>query len=421
MATASTLIVGQEYPVRSGAFAGHKVRIISTDVVPDGQPEQRKMLVHLIEDDGGVCPVYILPRLIDDLRSSRVTEAVAAPAAPAPVLSPLVKDEPITDPMDPRLDAWRPSPRIVRNYVSRVVPGGLKDVDFLLSLWEQKDENGYSPNILLAGDTQAGKTMLVEVLAVLLAKKLGYPKPLPVFLLSGSSGITDYELFGQTMAYTGADGVERLVYMPGIIAMAATIKHAILYLDETNAFGEKVTTAMHPVLDDRRYFINTKRAIKVPGDGYSPDVVKVSPGCWVLGTFNPGYRGMGMHNEAFINRFRVIPWGYDEAVEKKLVSSPAVRLLGAALREARAARTISTPVGTKALQRLDGDLHNFPVETCLWTFTGLFQPNEQPKVHAIIQDRSIKQLLDAESAARAAEAQRIEQAQQAEQQPENVV
>ena len=137
-----------------------------------------------------------------------------------------------------------------------------------------------------------------------------------------------------------------------------------------------------------------------PGDGFAPDVIKVSSGCWTLGTFNPGYRGMGAHNEAFINRFRVIPWGYDDAVEKRLVSSPGVRLLGAALREARVSRTITTPVGTKALQRLDSDLHTFPVDTCLWSFTGLFQPQEQVKVQAIIQDRSIKQILEAEVASR---------------------
>ena len=329
--------------------------------------------------------------------------AVATPFLPvveravAPVsLVTTTKSEPITDPMDPRLDAWRPNPKLAKSYVSRTVPGGLKDTDYLLRLYDQTDDEGYHPNLLLAGDTQAGKTLLVEVLAILLGRKLGYAKPLPVFLLSGSSGVTDYELFGQTMPYTGEDGVERLVYLPGIVTLASTIKDCILYIDETNALSEKVTSALHPVLDDRRYFINNKRAIQVPGDGFAPDVVKVSTGCWVLGTFNPGYRGMGLHNEAFINRFRVIPWGYDEAVEKRLIPSGTVRLLGTALREARMARTIATPVGTKALQRLYQDLQSFPVKTCLWSFTGLFQPNEQTKVLAIIQDRSIESLLENE-------------------------
>lgn len=414
MATASNLIVGNTYPVRSGTYAGCRVIITTTEVVPDGQPEQRKLPCLLIESDGSSTPVYVLPRLIDDgvptlsqlrqgVKSEPVRPAVQAPVAPvvekAAALVSLaapVKSDPITDPMDPRLDAWRPSPKIARSYVSRTVPGGIKDTEFLLRLYDQTDDNGYHPNVLLAGDTQAGKTLLVEVLAVLLGRKLGYDKPLPVFLLSGSSGITDYELFGQTMPFTGEDGVERLVYLPGIVTLATTVKDCILYIDETNALSEKVTSALHPVLDDRRYFINNKRAVQVPGDGFAPDVVKVSKGCWVLGTFNPGYRGMGLHNEAFINRFRVIPWGYDEAVEKRLIPSGTVRLLGTALREARLARTISTPVGTKALQRLYQDLQSFPVDTCLWSFTGLFQPNEQPKVMAIIQDRSIKSLLQAE-------------------------
>ena len=42
-------------------------------------------------------------------------------------------------------------------------------------------------------------------------------------------------------------------------------------------------------------------------------------------------------NEAFINRFRHIRWGYDKDVEAKLIDSPAIRLLGEALRTAREA------------------------------------------------------------------------------------
>ena len=53
---------------------------------------------------------------------------------------------------------------------------------------------------------------------------------------------------------------------------------------------------------------------------------------------------MGEMNEAFINRFRHIRWGYDKDVEAKLINSPAIRLLGEALRTARESSTIRTPV-----------------------------------------------------------------------------
>ena len=43
-----------------------------------------------------------------------------------------------------------------------------------------------------------------------------------------------------------------------------------------------------------------------------PETVVGSLDLWIIGTYNEGYRGMGEMNEAFINRFRHIPWGYDE-------------------------------------------------------------------------------------------------------------
>ena len=90
-----------------------------------------------------------------------------------------------------------------------------------------------------------------------------------------------------------------------------------------------------------------------------PEFVTAHQDLWILGTYNDGnYRGMGEMNEAFINRFRHIRWDYDEDVEAKLIVSPAIRLLGEALRNARKANTkgFRTPVGTAALMRLEEDV-----------------------------------------------------------------
>jgi len=112
----------------------------------------------------------------------------------------------LTDPMDPRLDAYRPDPAIETRYQSRVVPGGKRDIDLLLHFWAQRDTNGYSQNVMLVGETQSGKTMLVHVLACRIARHLGLPRPLPVFTLSGSAGVTDYDMLGQPTAYTDPEG-----------------------------------------------------------------------------------------------------------------------------------------------------------------------------------------------------------------------
>ena len=303
---------------------------------------------------------------------------------------------PITDPMDPRLDSYRPDPMIVDRYRSRRLPGGVLDTELLLGYWSQRDNKGYSQNIMLVGETQSGKTMLVHVLACLVATELGLPKPMPVFTLSGSAGVTDFDMLGQPTAYLDAEGNERLVWLPGLVDLAARVP-SLLYLDEVNMMAERVTSTLHPVCDDRRTFVNRAKAVCVDGE-YLPEQVTVNPDTWILGTYNPGYRGAGAMNEAFINRFRHLPWDYDQTVEQQLVDSPAVLLLGKALRDARAMRAITTPVGTKALMRLVDDVRHRGVETALWIFSGMFPPHEKAKIDAIILDRSIPQLLMAEAA-----------------------
>lgn len=394
---AHTLKVGETYTVRNSAkyhdLVGTQVTIISNEVIPDGQPNQRCILVETASGK----QVYLLPRLLDDgTMQVRTTGGATASSVVMPTAAPIVR-RPITNPMDVRLDPYRPDPVVVRQYVSRIVGSGVKDTDLLLHYWRNRDAHGYSQNIMLVGDTQAGKTMMVQVLACLMAKELGLPKPLPVFTLSGSAGVTDFDMLGQPTAYTGEDGVERLVWLSGVVDLACRVP-SILYLDEVNMMPERVTSTLHPICDDRRTFVNRAKAVCVEGE-FVPEQVKVNTGTWIVGTYNPGYKGAGAMNEAFTNRFRHLPWGYDDKVESKLISSPTILLLGKALREARSLRAINTPVGTKALQRLEEDVRDLGVDTAIWVFTGLFPANEQSKVSAIISDRSIVPMLSDEMAA----------------------
>jgi hypothetical protein len=133
-----------------------------------------------------------------------------------------------------------------------------------------------------------------------------------------------------------------------------------------------------------------------------PETVVAHQDLWVVGTYNEGYRGMGDLNEAFLNRFRHIRWDYDEAVESKLITSPAVRLLGDALRLARKAnqRGIRTPIGTAALQRLQQDVESFGIDLGCEVFVGMFKNTEADVVREVIDGRSIKQMLEQEQAQR---------------------
>jgi MoxR-like ATPase len=287
------------------------------------------------------------------------------------------------DPMDPVLDVFRPDRSIVDKYVSRTLPGGIKDTDFLLDQWRKRK------NIFLKGDTQAGKTMVIQVIACLAADELGYDKPLPVFTLSGSSGVTDYDLFGQPSVYTDDESKEALVWLPGILDLATLVENAILYIDEPSMMDERVNSSLHPVCDDRRMYTNRQKAVKVPGDGFMPEVRHVLDSVWIVGSYNEGYRGTAPLSEAFANRFAHLPWDYDEAVETQLLFFATVREFSKEIRLMRMNSTIRTPVGVTLFQQFEEDLREYGVEMAYWKFCGVFTPDEKARVMAHVENISM--------------------------------
>jgi hypothetical protein len=450
MARAHFLIPGFQYRIKDGLLEGDIVTIVDNHPCPDfidadgravvkkedgdANPLARKILVRFadsVED-------YILPRQLDDepmgidspaIEGAPVQTVVQstddeAPLVPmqatvlasdgqqAVILNPMTGLPitvskapvlPITDPMDPRLDHLRPLRSVLREnkYVHRVMMNGMTDSEMLLKytndFYRAKNE-GRPANVMLKGETQGGKTLLISVLAILWADAMGYPKPMPIFTLSGSSGVTDYDLFGQPVTYADPEtGKDRLVHLPGVVALAAQCG-GLLYVDEINAVGERVTSSLHSLCDHRHHFINRGKAV-LKGGVFMPEYVKAHEDLWIVGTYNDGnYRGMGEMNEAFINRFRHIRWDYDPDVEAKLIASPGVRLLGEALRNARKANTkgFRTPVGTAALMRLEEDLQEMGVEMGLEIFKGMFKHTEYDTVTEIIDVR-IKLMLQEEA------------------------
>lgn len=396
---------GDEYIVTAGKLVGRTVTIIDPTPFPDTDAERRRKITVSFNGE----TLYLLPRLLEAPASYAQPVAQPTPIRPdvfvphpesgVPVLVP----GHVTDVNDPRLDPWRPDPAILGKYISRTIPNGQTDVEFLIGLWENRLTDEHRGNVVFVGDTQAGKTLLVQVLAVVAGRQTASGKPLPVFTLSGSNGVSDFDLFGQPTAFTTPDGHERLVWLPGVCDLAARAG-GILYLDEVNMMAERVTSSLHPLTDHRRAFVNRQRAVRFEHEGtevFMPDVVNASDDLWIVATMNPGYKGAGSLNEAFTNRFRWLPWGYDDEVEKKLVPSDTVRMLGQMLRSARASRSLSTPVGTAALTRLCSDIDAFGVDTALWMFTSMFAPQEQAKVETILIDRSVKMLLLDEQIAKA--------------------
>jgi nitric oxide reductase NorQ protein/cobaltochelatase CobS len=419
MALAVSLIPGFQYRVLKGLLEGELVTIVDNTPFPDGDIEGRQRKITVSGPDGE--QFYIIPRLLDSTPVGVGTpQAATVPAhsfVQAPPLVEVAREDlpasiaatvpagvtvrqfaPITDPMDPRLDHLRPSRAKLKTYINRTMANGQTDTEFLLTFTNddyRAKNQGRPANVMLKGGTQGGKTFVVEVLAWEWAKKLGLPQPMPIFTLSGSAGITDFDLFGQTTSYTDPlTGQESLVWLPGIVDMAAQVG-GILYLDEVNLMKENVTSSLHPLCDHRHYFLNRNKPVFKAGQ-FLPETVVASEDLWIIGTYNEGYKGTSDMNEAFINRFRHIIWEYDDAVENKLVTSPAIRLLGTALRTAREANQIRTPIGTSALQRVQEDVEAFGISLGMTVFTGMFKAQERPVVESIIEDRSIFVMLQEE-------------------------
>ena len=433
MAKANYLIPGFQYRITSGLLAEEIVTIIDNHPFPDDDTQGRQRKITVKFSDGNVD--YILPRLLSDeplgidspaIKGAPVQTVVQAatetlveePVAPihtqvvaqsddtVTVLNPMtglpitvskVAVTPIDNPMDPRLDHLRPSRAALKHYINRTMMNGMVDTDFLLTytndFYRARNE-GRPASFMLKGETQGGKTLLIQVLAILWADAMGLPKPMPIFTLSGSSGVTDYDLFGQPVTYTDPDtGVDRLVNLPGQVTLSAQCG-GMLYLDEINMMGERVTSSLHPLCDHRHTFTNRGKAV-LKGGVFLPEYVTAHPDLWIVGTYNDGnYRGSGDMNEAFINRFRHIRWDYDEGVEEKLIASPAIRLLGTALRNARRNNTkgFRTPVGTAALMRLEEDVQQLGVDLGVEVFKGMFKHTEYDTVSEIIDVRIVTML-----------------------------
>lgn len=300
-----------------------------------------------------------------------------------------------SDPDDPTYDAYRPDVDVVKRYINRSMPNGMKDVDFFMDLRDRmRTQDGYAPNVCLKGDTQSGKTMFVQVMAVIAAKADGRAKPYPVFTLNGSLGVTNQELFGLTTAVI-INGKEVLVWVDGIVSMALACG-GFLYLDEWNAVPPAQATALHSVLDDRRAFVNYNRAVDRGDGGFIPQVIKANTNLWTWVTINDGYRNLSPMAEATTNRLTFFDWDYDDRVEAKVIPSRTIRNIGDAGRTAYAQRSLNTPLGTSALMKFNTMVGEYGTTTAMYSFLSMFSGSDRDRMRTIIEDRGFEDLLKSE-------------------------
>ena len=413
MASAEALRPGFQYRVVSGPLLGETVTVITNKVFPDSDPRRRKVTV---EFDGSVA--YVLPRVLADEPEASVSDDTQSSSVDVPALvdtpeqaqmkalSQSTAANPITDPMDPRLDHLRPlvgrNSKIGR-YISRTMKNGKSDTEVLLGYASDEhrvDNNGYPVPFALKGPTQSGKTLAIQVLAVKWAEMLGLPKPMPIFTLSGSAGVTDFDFFGQpTSMVDERTGRDRIVHLPGTVELWAQAG-GILYVDEINAIPPRYAISLNPILDHRHEFTNRGKAV-VKGGCVMAEVVRLHEDCWPVTTYNEGYEDMAKMNKSLHQRFDHILWDYDTVVEHTLIKNENLHRLAEAFRLAYQNRKINIPVSTALLQRIQRNITVQGVDMAMEIFLGMFDDRHRPVASEILDAQSITAaLLEDEKQAR---------------------
>lgn len=287
-------------------------------------------------------------------------------------------------------DAYIPDPEIGNRYVSRKVHG-LVDLELLTYALDN------AINVLLMGDTGAGKTMLGEAYASK-AEMFYYSLPCDV-------SIDPSALFGKIVPtedgeFEWVDGpVTQLVRYGGV-----------LNISEINFMPPRIAAALYPLLDSRRY---------LPLLGHRGEVIRPhGPNCWcdlpqdecyaqwllIIADMNPQYRGTQDLNAAFKNRFAIkVPWGYDPKVEKTLVSNPALLRFADQLRQ-KVGTELRTPVATNMLIEFGKFESALGLEFASENFLAAFETGERGAVKQVYETHkgNIEQHYEQERAKREA-------------------
>lgn len=280
------------------------------------------------------------------------------PAA-KPVRKPVAKKEvaPPAPATPSQLATLIPDPSVAKSYVSRYIDGVL-DLDVLANAQKR------NLNVLIEGDTGAGKTLFVRAYAATTAQ--------PFVNMSGEGSATPDDFFGGAAVDVNSGSLR---WLDGPVLMVIQ-EGGVLNIDEVNFFKGKTTAALHGIFDGRgvltlnkhpyhwlssstgRYYISENDAalsgdtadVRVSGTAY----IKRADNMLAVATYNPDYTDTAPLNEAFRNRFaRKLVWDYDNDVESTLIFSKRLLEMAQKLRASRKAGVIQTPISTNMLMEFE--------------------------------------------------------------------
>lgn len=311
----------------------------------------------------------------DGRRRHSVTQSASAPAS-APFVqvnlpaAPVVPSAPTVTQTASHSDTERakvcfvPAPEVAKHYVHRTVRGVS---DF--TAFDAAFTRGHC--VALYGPTGSAKTTA--------ALAYSSEHALKVAMVSGSVTLEPSQIFGQ---YVFDEATQGLRWQDGIVTEIVR-DGGVLILDEINFIPGKIATVLFPLLQS-----GTRHLTLLDHGG---ETIKAHADFRVFATWNPRYAGTLEMNAALRNRFAVqIEWGYDDAVEKRLVKSKVLREIAGKLRAAVDSEVIYTPIPTNALVEFCDFAEDLGLDFALGNFLDRFEDDEKAQVKV-----SLDPLLDA--------------------------
>ena len=242
-----------------------------------------------------------------------------------------------------------PNPKWGKEYINRKIDGVVE-----WDIYDHALANGI--NVLVEGGAGSGKTMSVQGYA----SARGYR----YFNISSNNGVEPSQLFGRWIPtaegnYKWQDGAVTLLVRHG----------GVLLINEVNFLPVRVSTVLFSLLDYRR-------EIQLLDNG--GEVIKAHPNLLIVADMNAGYRGTQELNQAFADRFGIkLEFGYDRAIENKVIPNKALLTLADQLREQYDKEEISTPISTRALVSLLANAKQFGVDFAITSFVNSFNKDER--------------------------------------------
>ena len=237
-------------------------------------------------------------------------------------------------------------------------------------IWGQEDFAIYDTaraegvNVLIYGPTGPGKTTSVEAWAA--------ERGLRMASISGNASMEPSQMTGKFVS----DGEGSFMWIDGPVTDVVR-NGGVLLLDEVNFINPKIYTNLYSLTDGRR---------NITLLDHHGETIEAHKDLTIFATMNPDYIGTTPLNFAFRNRFDIqIPWDYDDAVEEKLVTCKALRILMKQLRVEAAKGQYETPISTNMGMEFVRFVDMLGYEFAAENFIAHFSADEQASVRMVFQ------------------------------------